>query len=980
MVVAFEPLETAAAVDAERARAELALFIAALLEADPGAPLEVRDAVLWQVGVLRAALSGVARSDPREALLAAARRAGGEVAIHAALTRLAGGQSLDVRALDVRTGTTLYHAVFDGPEAIGRAAAAVGRALGGLRGALRGAPRTGPARAPQAEVGSEAEALPAPPPPARVGEIRIQGNRRIEGDAIRAVLATQVGDPPDARVLGEDVRRIYELGFFRDVRVAANPGPRGPILTFYVEENPIIRQVSVSGNESLGADDIKEILTVTVGSTVDYPLLFENQARIEALYKSRGYYLVRTGYTVEAMGEAAVAINFEIAEGRKLRLVEIDFSGNEHFSDGELRSLIDTKPWGWMSYATQYWTKTGLYTEPIFHQDLNRVARKYMDAGFIRVRVGEPEVEHDERGLRVAVSIDEGNAYAVGSIDVLGDETLALDELRDLVRLEQGETFNRSVLSDDVERLQGYYADQGYYFAKVTPRTRVDADERVVDCAFEVEKGDLFFVDRIEVRGNTRTRDEVVRRELSLDEGALYSASALERSRARVRRLGFFEEVEIEPRQVDEPQHLSLDVEVVERPTGTFSFGAGFGSTDGFLLNSALRQDNWFGRGYGLNLVADLGTQNQNAFVRFSNPYLMGTLVSLSTSFRASDTEFGDFDQELLGFDFTLGYPLDEGETRAFGSYSFTSRGITGQDVIAASLVQREEFQDQTTTSLLSFSARRDTRDDPRFPRDGQVSGLALEWAGLGGFSSFLRFEGRTTWWFPVKRWLGFDSTFMINSRFGYALPFNSISDFDLPPCDGCDFTNPAQFRRLEDIDDELKLPLTERYFIGGLGAFQVRGFRQRTLGPRRTGLDQAGAPGPNRLFFPIGYNPSDPNRACTRPANDCNDLDDSDIDDFENLDLADVIGGNKMFLLNLELQFPISEDLGLQGMVFLDMGNAFAENESINPADFRFGTGVGAQWFSPFGPIVVYLGFPLDALEDEDGSVFEFSLGGAGF
>jgi outer membrane protein assembly factor BamA len=238
-----------------------------------------------------------------------------------------------------------------------------------------------------------------------------------------------------------------------------------------------------------------------------------------------------------------------------------------------------------------------------------------------------------------------------------------------------------------------------------------------------------------------------------------------------------------------------------------------------------------------------------------------------------------------------------------------------------------------------------------------------------------------------MKRWLGFDSTFVINSRAGWAIPFNDISDFDLPGCSsiGGAFSCQAfladptvdetQIQPLTNIDTDLELPISERYFLGGVGPFQVRGFRQRSLGPRRSILNQTRTGvGDETLFFPSNR---DLNGACPIGVV-CNDLSDTDIDDFEDLDLADVIGGNKFFLLNLELQFPLSEDLGLMGLVFLDMGNAFAEDESINPADFRFGTGGGVQWFSPFGPILVQLGLPLDRLEDEDSSVFEFSLGGS--
>jgi outer membrane protein insertion porin family len=289
-------------------------------------------------------------------------------------------------------------------------------------------------------------------------------------------------------------------------------------------------------------------------------------------------------------------------------------------------------------------------------------------------------------------------------------------------------------------------------------------------------------------------------------------------------------------------------------------------------------------------------------------------------------------------------------------------------------MVQREEFSD-SSTSLLSFSARRDTRDDVRFPKEGHVTGGALEFAGLGGLSQFLRMEARTTHFIPAKKWLGFDSTFIVNSRAGWTVPFNDISDFDLPGCVGpCASLIDPEAQALTNIDTDLKLPITERYFLGGVGAFQVRGFRARSLGPRRSML----RPSPLVLGGQVFSAECSDGSVSSAPGVPCNSIHDTDIDDFEDLDLTDVVGGNKFFLLNLELRAPISEDLGLEGLVFLDMGNAFGEDETMSPADLRFGTGAGVQWFSPFGPILVQLGIPLDRLDDEDSSVFEFSLGGS--
>jgi outer membrane protein insertion porin family len=811
-----------------------------------------------------------------------------------------------------------------------------------------------------------------------VVEVRVEGNRRIEPDAIRAVIGTREGESLDRDRIAQDIRRIFELGFFRNVESLVTPVRGGAAVTFLVEENPVIREVAITGNESLGSDDVKEVLTLTVGSTVDRTLIFENERRIEALYQSRGFYTVDVNSRIEPLTETTVAVNFEVNEGSKLRLRRVEFEGNQALSDDELRAGLSTKPWRWYSRVSQYWDRSGTYAEPVFFQDMDRVQRKYMDQGFIRAKLSDPEVKIEEDGLRVIVSVEEGPQYSVGDVDVSGDESMNTQELLALVQLQPGQVFNRTRLTEDVDRLRSFYGDRGFFSAGVRPRTDVDSQELKVDVLFEVDKGTLFFVDDINVQGNRRTRDAVIRRELGIAEGELFSAKALERSRVRVRRLGYFEEVNVNAEPVSDHE-VDVTVDVVERPTGSFSFGAGFGSTDGFLLNGALRQDNLFGRGYGLNLQADFGSRARLGFLSFSDRFFMGSPASLTTSLQLTEREFIDFDQELRGFDIDLSYPLDEDETRVGTGYAFKSRDISGFSAFnASSLLQREEFQGRSTASLATLSLVRDTRDDIRFPKRGQISGAALEFAGLGGLTQFVRVEGRTTWWLPLRGFLPFESTFVVNSRVGYALPLNDLSDFDLPDCDAaCQLAltglDPAKYGHITQLDDDLELPLSERYFLGGIGAFQVRGFRQRSLGPRRPLLRPFTASG---IFVPSDCNIDQVTNAPTRR---CNDIEEGDVDELD-LDFTDVIGGNKMALLNFELQFPISEELGLTGLVFFDMGNAFAEDESINPADFRIGTGVGAIWFSPFGPILVQLGFPLDALEDEDGTVFEFTVGGSQF
>jgi len=863
----------------------------------------------------------------------------------------------------------------------------------------------------------------------RVAGIEVVGNRRIEASAIRARITTAPGDPYDPGRVAEDVREIYALGFFRNVRVLSEDGARGRTLVSEVEENPVVRQVTLSGNDSIGDDQIRDILTLTTGATLDQPLLYENQNRIGQLYRAQGYYLAEVDHEIEPLPGDAVAVHFMVEEGGKLKLRAIDFEGNEHLSDDELRKGLKTKPWRFWSYVTRFFDKSGTYSEPLFQQDLDLVVQKYQNDGFIQVEVGEPDVDPEPKGLTVSVPIEEGLRFDVGRVDVAGDDTLDLEELRDELLLAQGEVFNRSYLTGDVESLSARYRDRGFYFASVEPQTRVSKEDLTVDVTFEVEKGPLYFVREIDISGNTNTIDPVVRREMQLVEGQLYSARAIRLSQARLQGLGFFEEVNLEPGQTDRPEQLDLDVKVVERPTGSLSFGAGFSSQDGFVVSGSLGQSNLFGRGYAVQLSADIG-RTQRYFLSFSDPYFLGSDWSLSATAFRSEVRFEDFDSEQNGIDLTFGRSLDlENRTRGFLRYSWVDRKVDQSgNVNAASVIFREVLSGEESTSLLGLAVRRDKRDDRVLPTAGYQLSSGVEFAGLGGFSKFLRMESRFAWyttppewtphWFPFRD----NSALSFAARGGWAIPFNDIGDYSLPKA--LDPGSPSEVRPIGKIDTDLELPLTERYFLGGLGNFQLRGFKARSVGPRRAVLKRSGLFGTGDLFTPVGREivvvPIETEDVVTTQgdfvrragrgedkvetvvierglASVCNDVKDGtvnnqgngngkcnslytkDIDDFDDLKETDVIGGNKFVSLSTEYRFPISETLGLVGILFFDTGNAFGENEDVWEFDlWRFGTGFGGLWFSPFGPLQAFIGFPLDKLEVEDSVVFEFSVGGA--
>jgi outer membrane protein insertion porin family len=910
-------------------------------------------------------------------------------------------------------------------------------------------------------------ALAAPPEPGageRVAEVHVRGNKRIETAAILARVGSKPGQPFSRARVAEDVRAIHALGFFRDVQVYEESGLDGRILTFEVAENPVVRQVTISGNENVDGEKIKDNLTLTTGSTLDYPLLFENRQRIEALYRAEGYYLAQVSSQIETLPGDAVGVHFEVNEGKKLRLRRIDFVGNEAKSDDQLGEGLKTRTWRWYSRLTSWLDKSGTYSEPVFMQDLESVTNKYLDDGYVRADVGQPEVEAEEDGLVVKVPVSEGDQYRLGRATLAGDETADFAKLREDLALADGDVFSRSKLNADLEKLESHYTDRGFFMAQVQPRTKVDEDAKQVDVDYQVSKGSLFFLREIEVSGNQTTVDPVVRREVRLVEGQLYSARALDISKRRLQGLGYFEEVNFEPRQTDFENQLDLDVKVVEKPTGSLSFGAGVSSADGFVVSGAVSDSNLLGRGYAASLGADLGGESDRFYLNFAWPYFLDSNWGLSTQLSRWELDYDDFELEQSGAEVAFSHPLDEsGRTRGFVRYGFSDRSVLNdlffsgefdapldenatqggnstaasmifRDVVAGAEVQEPDPSDlkkgctnvfdngvdppeprqpclkgggdPQTTSLVGFGFRRDTRNDRVAATAGHIVESSIDFAGVGGFANFARWEGRAGFffaypdWFPD--WIPFreKSAWLVGARLGYTLPMNDVSDWDLPGFDGdlgpYNIGDSQEMLPLEMIDDDLELPLSERYFLGGLGSFQLRGFKARSVGPRRAVLQapimaDQGDGTTGTLFTPVGVAWGTDDCADSVEAGGegfegngngkCNSLHDEDIDDFDDLDETDVIGGNKFASITIEYRFPIAESLGLMGIAFLDTGNAFDETQSIlDFGEWRQGAGFGVLWFSPFGPLQAFLGFPLDKLEVDDSMAFEFSVGGQGF
>jgi outer membrane protein insertion porin family len=1062
VVVAVLPFEVHSEKPLDYLEGSLAELLATRLEAS--GRVDVVEAV-----TVRETLIAWPGEKTEDALRRLAKELSADWVVVGSLTELAGHYSLDVRVTPVESRvatSTMVLSADDDDELLDRVNELSDRILAIVSEAARGegaAPAPPPDAAAVAEVIEEEEdvslaATPAPLAAERVAELRVRGNKRIESAAILARVTTKPGEPLSRLRLAQDVRGIYGLGFFRDVQVFEEPGLDGVVLIFEVAENPVVRQVTISGNDNVDSEKIKDNLTLTTGSTLDYPLLFENRQRVEALYRAEGYYLAKVQSEVETLAGDAVGVHFEVVEGKKLRLRRIDFVGNEAKDDEQLSEGLKTKTWHWYSFMTSWLDKSGTYSEPVFMQDLETVTNRYLDDGYVRADVGQPDVEAKEDGLVVKVPVTEGDQYRLGRAALVGDETADFPKLREDMALADGDVFSRAKLNADLDKLESHYTDRGFFMAQVQPRTAVDEKAKQVDVDYEVKKGSLFFLREIDVTGNQTTVDPVVRREVRLVEGQLYSARALDLSKRRLSGLGYFEEVNFEPRQTDFENQLDLDVKVVEKPTGSLSFGAGVSSADGFVISGSIADSNLLGRGYAASLGADIGGESDRFFLNFAWPYFLDSNWGLSTQLSHWELEYDDFELEQTGAEVAFSHALDDsGRTRGFVRYGFSDRSVLndlfssgefttpgtddetqGGNSTAASMIFRDVVSgaklqdpdptnpnkgcddpnsadpavrqaclkgggDPQMTSLVGLGFRRDTRNDRIAATSGHILESSLDFAGVGGFSNFLRWEGRAGIflsypdWFPS--WIPFKekSAWLVGARLGYTVPMNTVSDWDLPGFDGdlaaFNIGPTQEMLPLAMIDDDLELPLSERYFLGGLGSFQLRGFKGRSVGPRRAVL-QAPIPvedanGSGTLFTPVGVAwatgecaDSELTRGFEGNGNGkCNSLDDRDIDDFDDLDETDVIGGNKFASITIEYRFPIAESLGLMGIVFFDTGNAFDETQSIlDFNEWRQGAGAGVLWFSPFGPLQAFLGLPIDKLEVEDSMAFEFSVGGQGF
>ncbi len=746
----------------------------------------------------------------------------------------------------------------------------------------------------------------------RAAEVRVAGTHRVEAGAVRAQITIQPGEEIDYDAIDSDVRAIYELGLFENVWVTELSAESGTILTYHVKEHPYVAEIVFEGVDEVSEEDLAAEVKIRERAIYDPRKAWEGLRDAHKLYASEGYPDTTIEIELRPIGDQEVKVVYAVNEGELVRVDKIKFEGVKAFDHDRLRKVMATKERWWFSWLTG----AGLLNEDEIASDVERLTAFYYDNGYIQVRIDEPVIERGDDGLIIRMKIDEGPHYSVGDVSFAGDLLMTDDELRFFSRVKTGDGFKASALREAIFSLVEGYGNLGHAFAEVVPQTSINESDRLVDIVFEISSGPSVTVRRVEIRGNTKTRDHVIRRELQIHEGQTFSGEGLRRSREAIRRLGFFDEVELTTNRTEVEDQLDLLVQVKEGRTGTFSAGAGFSSGDNFVFNARVSEQNLFGRAQRAVLNADFGSTRQNFQLSFTEPWFGGRPLSLGGDLFNWKLEFDDFDRGGTGFAIRSSYPLRDLGYESFLGLSLARVRIGLEyrleqaeiDAVAGDAPPEIKIEEGTSlTSSISPRLIRSTLDHPFDPARGSRQVLSAEFAGLGGESDFIKLEASGRWYWPVFRTKGGRIfVYSLGTTLGYGIGDSGTSGEELP--------------------------LFERYFPGGINSH--RGFETRTLGP--TGVT---------------------------------------IDDGEIIN-EEEIGGSSQLIFNNDFLIPIIPDAGFKGVLFFDAGNAFTAEDGLDVGDLRYAVGWGIRWLSPLGPLRVEIGYPLDPEDDEDSSVVQFSFG----
>lgn len=782
----------------------------------------------------------------------------------------------------------------------------------------------------------------------RIGRIRVLGNRRVSDEDVLASVRMRAGRICTDAGVSEDAHALWDLGFFDDIVVEADATEERVDLSFRLRERPAIGDVRYEGNGHVSTSDIDEVVDLREGSILSRPAIARQVTRMRDLYAEKGYFLARITPRLVRTENNEVDVVFDIIEGDEVTVRRIRFVGNRFISSADLRGIMQTGETGIFSFISN----NDNFQESRFDEDVNRLQALYYDRGYLQMRTGTPRIEltPDRRFIDITIPVVEGPRFRIGRLRVVerdedGEEVDPLGgrrQLREMIAANPGDWFNRTALAQGLLGVTRHYRDAGYAHVDVQPETDLDVEARTVDLAIAIQRGPLTRIERIQVRGNTKTRDSVVRRELRIYEGDTYSQSRLEQSRAAVQALGYFERVELSESEGSAPDLIVVTMEVAERPTGTFQVGAGFSSIESFILTAQIQQQNLFGNGQSLSLQLQLSGLRQLIQLQVVEPFFFGSDWTFAIEIFRTVRQFQSFNRESTGGSLSFGHWLADRRFTLFAQYRADYIDIgprtgglfgagTGQGLFQLPLLPVANLYREGLTSSLRLTLSWDSRDNRITPTDGVYAQASIEAADevIGSANSYLRYRVFTREYFRL--W-GANPNEAIVLRFNTEWGLVTSRQGQGPP-------------------------VFERFFLGGI--FSVRGFPLNSLGPR--------------VGIPSTYDPN-----------------------LSPFDAGTSVGGNMQLYYNAEIEFPIVPQVGIRGVIFTDGGNAWnldrylcqappapVQDPMADPCRFDIfdlytSWGFGVRWNSPLGPLRFEWGIPFirrPTLQPQDID-FQFTIG----
>ncbi|MBV7561738.1 outer membrane protein assembly factor BamA [Pseudomonas sp. sia0905] len=758
-----------------------------------------------------------------------------------------------------------------------------------------------------------------------ISDIRVNGLQRVSAGSLFGALPLNVGESADDRTLTEATRELFKTGFFQDIQL----GRDGNVLVITVVERPSISSIEIEGNKAISTDDLMKGLKqsgLDEGEIFQRATLEGVRNELQRQYVAQGRYSAEIDAEVIPQPRNRVALKININEGSVAAIQHINVVGNKVFSDEELQDLFELKTTNWLSF----FKNDDKYAREKLSGDLERLRSYYLDRGYINMDITSTQVSitPDKKHVYITVNVNEGEKYTVRDVKLSGDLKVPEEEVRALLLVKEGQVFSRKVMTSTSELITRRLGNEGYTFANVNGVPEPHNDDNTVSITFVVDPGKRAYVNRINFRGNTKTEDEVLRREMRQMEGGWASTYLIDQSKTRLERLGFFKEVNVETPQVPgTDDQVDVNYSVEEQASGSITASVGFAQNAGLILGGSITQNNFLGSGNRVSIGLTRSEYQSRYNFSYTDPYWTEDGVSLgynafyrTTDYDKLDVDVSSYSVDSLGAGINIGYPISETSRLTYGLTVQQDEINTGRYTVDEIFDFTREEGDKYLNFKASAGWSESTLNRGVLANRGHSQSLVFETTVPGSDLSFYKIDYRGQIFKPLTD----TYTMRFHTQLGYGGAFGSTS----------------------------KLPFYENYYAGGFNS--VRGFKDSSLGPRST--------------------PSTGQNGTAR---------DPDQDPLP-------FGGNVLIQGGAELLFPmpfVKDQRSLRTALFWDVGNVFDTDCSAgqkrrgDSCDIDFGNlassvGVGVTWITALGPLSFSLGMPIKKPDDADTQVFQFSLG----